>query len=138
MVTSPIIALVLALIIPTTNVFGHTCNDQNKCYNDGWNIGHSNAVNNLSPANACESHTDTWCNGYNNGWAAGDGSVGNTQQSSPQTQSSDGGSPKTGLKDKFCNFVQSRDGGTGIGACYATWLLNCGSNGTGNMCVMRN
>ncbi|MGB7955710.1 MAG: hypothetical protein WCF23_17190 [Candidatus Nitrosopolaris sp.] len=110
MVTSPIIALVLALIIPTTNVFGHTCNDQNKCYNDGWNIGHSNAVNNLSPANACESHTDTWCNGYNNGWAAGDGSVGNTQQSSPQTQSSDGGSPKTGLKDKFCNFVQSRDG----------------------------
>lgn len=65
--------------MPNT-VFAHT-----RDYRDGWKQGDSDAINDISPANACDGHSDNWCTGYNDGFKSGnEGSpffMGNTQQS---------------------------------------------------------
>lgn len=52
------------------------CSD-NACFSIGYDDGYSDAQKGSSPAYACVSHSQGWCDGYNAGFRAGNGGSNN-------------------------------------------------------------
>lgn len=49
------------------------CQGYEACFSIGYDDGYSDAKSRISPAYACVGHSQGWCNGYNEGFRAGNG-----------------------------------------------------------------
>jgi len=50
------------------------CHGYDACFSIGYDDGYSDAKSRISPAYASVGHSQSWCNGYNSGFRAGNGS----------------------------------------------------------------
>ena len=72
-----VIIPISVLIAPSHLAFAYNdpkhCNGYNVCFTVGYNDGYSDAQKGISPAYACIGLSSGWCDGYNDGFRAGNG-----------------------------------------------------------------
>ena len=71
------IILVLVATLSSNSTFAYSdpmhCHGYNACFTIVYSDGYSDAQNGVSPAYACEGHSNSWCTGYTEGFRASNG-----------------------------------------------------------------